>query len=347
MSSIKKNKRYLIHDPSRISIDPRMDRFCRINNTFDCSFNRNHHNGGCCIWRYFVHLIMLANQIFVKIVQRSSSETSTAEISVMPGTVDVPHGGTGVNTIPAGHVVVGNDEDAIIATKAAPSGDFVGTTDTQSLTNKTLVSPTITGALSLTTPLGVSSGGTGVNNLTLGNVLVGNNTSGVTATKAAPSGDFVGTTDTQTISNKTLTSTTSIQFVGDTEALSSYKNPTLGGTITFQTGPWATIPVSITIEYVIVGKYCVLQIPAYTNTADGSGSISSFTSDVIGVALSPVTDMTGKIQCITNSAPQFGAYTLTRGGGSGGTLTISLESGVFANSGNNGFDGFSISFVLR
>ena len=54
-------------------------------------------------------------------------------------------------------------------------------------------------------PLAVSLGGTGTTSHTLGNVLVGNNTGAVLSTKIAPTGVFVGTTDVQPLSNKTIT----------------------------------------------------------------------------------------------------------------------------------------------
>lgn len=54
------------------------------------------------------------------------------------------------------------------------------------------------------TDLSVANGGTGVSSLTSGNVLVGAGTSAVSTTKAAPTGDFVGTSDTQTLSAKTF-----------------------------------------------------------------------------------------------------------------------------------------------
>jgi hypothetical protein len=57
----------------------------------------------------------------------------------------------------------------------------------------------------VTSTLTVARGGTGLSSLTSGNVLVGNGTGAVSVSKAAPSGDFVGTTDTQTLTNKTLT----------------------------------------------------------------------------------------------------------------------------------------------
>lgn len=64
----------------------------------------------------------------------------------------------------------------------------------------------ITSLSGLTTPLSVAQGGTGANTHTSGGFLVGAGTSAVTSSKQAPSGDVVGTTDTQTLTNKTLTS---------------------------------------------------------------------------------------------------------------------------------------------
>jgi len=64
------------------------------------------------------------------------------------------------------------------------------------------------GASSITGTLVVGDGGTGATTLTSGNFLQGNGTSAVTASKTVPTGDVVGTTDTQTLTNKTLTDNT-------------------------------------------------------------------------------------------------------------------------------------------
>ena len=53
-------------------------------------------------------------------------------------TVTVPYGGTGLTTLTSGNVLVGNGTSAVTITKAAPSGDFVGTSDSQTLTTKTI-----------------------------------------------------------------------------------------------------------------------------------------------------------------------------------------------------------------
>jgi len=59
-------------------------------------------------------------------------------------TVAVADGGTGAVTHGSGNVLLGAGVSAITSAKAAPTGDFVGTTDTQTLTNKALTSPVLT-----------------------------------------------------------------------------------------------------------------------------------------------------------------------------------------------------------
>lgn len=160
------------------------------------------------------------------------------------GTLGVPQGGTGDSNLPAGFFLTGNDEGPVLTTVAVPAGAVVGTTDTQTLSNKTmtvaagnsiqtnsiyanlissapasplqvLVAEDATdSAWTTLTPsyifgtIPVSQGGTGDTTLTSGNFLVGAGTSAVTTTKAAPSGNVVGDSDTQTLTNKTLLAAT-------------------------------------------------------------------------------------------------------------------------------------------
>ena len=70
--------------------------------------------------------------------------------------IAVADGGTGVVTLSSGGVVVGAGTSAVTTNKAAPSGDFVGTSDTQTLTNKTITAPAIS-APNVTTTLDMES----------------------------------------------------------------------------------------------------------------------------------------------------------------------------------------------
>ena len=72
-------------------------------------------------------------------------DESSISINSLGGTpLTVPNGGTGNTTLTSGNVLVGAGAAAVTTTKAAPTGDFVGTTDSQSLTNKTISGSTNT-----------------------------------------------------------------------------------------------------------------------------------------------------------------------------------------------------------
>lgn len=109
----------------------------------------------------------------------------------------VSRGGTGVSSLTSGQVLVGAGTAAVDLTKAAPTGDFVGTSDAQTLTNKTLTAPTVSGDIlfdeatnDLT--LAVADQGTGTATATIPDL-------------AGVSQDLVLTAQSQTLTNKTLT----------------------------------------------------------------------------------------------------------------------------------------------
>ena len=94
--------------------------------------------------------------------------------------------------------------------------DISDTSQSSSGTSKRVVFSNIVSAVGsqltaitgLTTALTVAQGGTGVKTLGSGKVLLGAGTGAVTSAKSAPTGDFVGTSDTQNLSNKTFTDQT-------------------------------------------------------------------------------------------------------------------------------------------
>lgn len=71
----------------------------------------------------------------------TGSPITTTGTITLAGTLGVANGGTGATTLTG--VVIGNGTSAFTV-KTNPSGAFVGTTDTQTLTNKTLTSPVVT-----------------------------------------------------------------------------------------------------------------------------------------------------------------------------------------------------------
>lgn len=102
----------------------------------------------------------------------------------------------------------------------------------------------------INTGLPTSRGGTGTNTLTNGNVLVGAGAGAVTTTKAAPAGDFVGTSDAQALTNKTITDATNttratqLATAGADVVLTAGAAPTAAGQVLTSTGVaaagWAT-----------------------------------------------------------------------------------------------------------
>lgn len=234
-----------------------------------------------------------ANPITGQVLTASSPTTATWQTpsaESLIGILPVTNGGTGLSTIAQGGVMIGNNTDPITFDKQAPNGDFVGTTDIQVLTNKTLVSetnniisrglwsgnntntinvsnatdPTANQVLMATSPttatwqdidissggnisgiLPLSNGGTGTSTLNSGNVLVAGPAS-VSTSKVAPSGDFVGTTDVQTLTNKTLTSTTNtvratqLAATGSDVIISTAAPPSTGQILTATSSTSAT-----------------------------------------------------------------------------------------------------------
>ena len=289
-----------------------------------------------------------------------ASNATTATWAAVPasglaGTVPVANGGTGATSLTSGNVLVGNGTGAVVATQAAPTGDFVGTTDSQTLLNKTLTLPaisTIVNGGSLTLPSGtdtivargttdtltnktiisttntvaaqrlhnatglvdisasaaptagqvlvainastaawsgvsvstatgvlpVTNGGTGATSLTSGNVLVGAGVGAVTTTKAAPTGAFVGTTDTQTLTNKTLAAPIMSTIVNTGTLSLPTSTDTLVGRATTDTLTNKTLTAPTIATIVNVGT---LSLPTSTDTLVGRATTDTLTNKTL------------------------------------------------------------------
>ncbi len=138
----------------------------------------------------------------------SGANSDITSLSGLTTPLTVAQGGTGVATHGSGKILVGAGTSAIVSTLAAPSGAIVGTTDTQTLTNKTLTSPAVTGLTgSLSSPVLTTPQieDTSANHQYI--VAVSELASDRTVTLPLLTGndEFVFAAHTKTLTNKTLT----------------------------------------------------------------------------------------------------------------------------------------------
>lgn len=162
--------------------------------------------------------------------------TALNATNISSGTLAVARGGTGITSTPTnGQLLIGNGSGYVAA--ALTAGDNItitngsGSVTISSSGTVTSVDAsggstglsfsggpvTSSGTLTLAGTLVVGNGGTGAATLT--GLVKGNGTSAMTAV-AAPSGAVVGTSDSQTLSNKTLDANNSVSDTGTIAASS-------------------------------------------------------------------------------------------------------------------------------
>ena len=238
-------------------------------------------------------------------------------------------------TILANNATSANTANQIV--KRDASGNFSAGTITATLNgNATNVSGTVA----------VSNGGTGTTSLTSGNVLVGNGTSAVLTTKAAPSGNFVGTTDVQSLTNKTLTGTTNAIDAnnlrnGSTWVVSmSGSAPSSGQVLTATSATsasWSTPnPQTETIDY----------IPSLIGIVTGSGNTSAATANLTGAVYTLIQPVSFSKLVFRTTGGTSGTSTMLfaiyqKTGGVSGTMTL-ITSGTILTATNNA--NFTINF---
>jgi hypothetical protein len=151
----------------------------------------------------------LANYVTLNGAQTLTNKSINA--SQLTGSVTAAKGGTGLTSYTTGDLLYANGTSSLGKLVAASSGNVL-LSGTSPSWGKVGLTTHVSGTLP------VANGGTGATSLT--GILKGNGTGAVT-TLAAPVGALVGTTDTQTLSNKNLADAT---FTGAIQAENSALN---------------------------------------------------------------------------------------------------------------------------
>lgn len=165
-----------------------------------------------------------------KLTVNNAGNTVVAGALTLGTDLAVSEGGTGASTLTG--LVKGNGASAFTAV-TAPTGDVVGTSDSQTLTNKTLTTPTVNQpVLNLADGTAPTAEGSIVWDATADLLKVGTGA----ATKTA-----VDTNSTQTLSSKTLTAPTIADF---TNATHNHEATAGGGTVSITAATTGTLTVA-------------------------------------------------------------------------------------------------------
>jgi hypothetical protein len=208
--------------------------------------------------------------------------------------------------------------DGSAAQKAIPSGVVVGTSDTQTLTGKTISADdnTLSGIAASSFVLSNASG----------------NIDGGAAQKVIPAGVVVGTSDTQTLTNKTLTSPVIANIVNTGTLTLPTSTDTLVGRATTDTLTNKTLTAPVIGTIVNTGT---LTLPTATDTLVGRATTDTLTNKTISGANNTISNIGNG--SLTNSSVTVGSTSIALGATSttlAGLSSVTSTSFVGALTGN-------------
>lgn len=174
------------------------------------------------------------------------------------------------NTVAAKQLI---DATGVVDVSASAAPSAGQTLVASSATVAAWATPSVT---TVTGILPVANGGTGVATLTSGNVLVGAGTSNVTTTKAAPTGDFVGTTDSQNLTNKGLADNSTRVYAASNSTI--FINFDAGGTASTGTTFVVRQSANRNINFLTGAVNCNALLSEGAQTVNG---VNTFTAGIL------------------------------------------------------------------